>query len=60
MAVGGNARRRKHSSYIVIGIVEDYRGQGRGRKLFKELEQWASNHNIHRLELARESKKYFR
>ncbi|QNK90603.1 GNAT family N-acetyltransferase [Sporosarcina sp. resist] len=32
---------------MVIGIVEDYRGQGRGRMLFKELEQWASNHNIH-------------
>jgi len=51
MAIGGNARRGKHSAYIVIGIVEDYRGQGIGTKLFKELEQWASNHNIHRLEL---------
>ena len=51
MAIGGNARRRKHSAYIVIGIAEDYRGQGVGRKLFKELEQWASNHNIQRLEL---------
>ena len=51
MAIGGNARRRKHSAYIVIGIVEDYRGQGVGRKLFNELEQWASNHNIQRLEL---------
>lgn len=51
MAMGGNARRRKHSAYIVIGIVEDYRGQGVGRKLFKEMEHWASNHNIQRLEL---------
>lgn len=51
LAIGGNARRREHSAYIVIGIVEDYRGQGVGRKLFKELEQWASNHNIQRLEL---------
>lgn len=51
MAIGGNARRRKHSAYIVIGIIEDYRGQGVGRKLFKELEQWATNHNIQRLEL---------
>jgi len=51
MAIGGNARRRKHSAYIVIGIVKDYRGQGVGRKLFKELEQWASKHNIQRLEL---------
>ncbi len=51
MAIGGNARRNKHSAYIVIGILKDYRGQGVGSKLFKELEQWASKHNIHRLEL---------
>jgi RimJ/RimL family protein N-acetyltransferase len=51
VAIGGNARRNKHSAYIVVGILKDYRGQGVGTKLFKELEQWAFNHNIHRLEL---------
>ena len=51
MAVGGNAKRNKHSAYIVIGILKDYRGKGIGTKLFEGLEQWAFNHNIHRLEL---------
>lgn len=51
MTVGGNAKRNKHSSYIVMGILKKYRGKGTGTKLFQELEQWAFNHNIHRLEL---------
>ncbi len=50
-AIGGNAKRNKHSAYIVIGISENYRGQGVGTKLFKELEQWATQHGIYRLEL---------
>ncbi|WP_425453646.1 N-acetyltransferase family protein [Oceanobacillus chungangensis] len=49
---GGDAKRNKHSAYIVIGILQDYRGKGIGTKLFEELEHWASNHNIHRLELS--------
>lgn len=51
LAIGGNARRNRHSAYIVIGISKEHRGQGTGTKLFEELEDWASNHNIHRLEL---------
>ncbi|WP_342430300.1 GNAT family N-acetyltransferase [Neobacillus sp. FSL H8-0543] len=51
LAKGGNARRNKHSAYIVIGILKEYRGKGIGTKLFNELEQWASNHKICRLEL---------
>ncbi len=51
MAVGGNAKRNKHSAYIVMGILGEYRGKGIGAMLFKKLEQWAFNHNIHRLEL---------
>ncbi|KGP91270.1 GCN5 family acetyltransferase [Pontibacillus chungwhensis BH030062] len=50
-AIGGNATRNKHSVYIIIGILRDYRGHGIGTKLFKELEVWAKDHNIHRLEL---------
>ena len=50
-AIGGNAKRNKHSAYIVVGISENYRGQGVGTKLFKGLEQWATQHGIHRLEL---------
>lgn len=50
-AIGGDARRNKHSSYIVAGISENNRGNGIGTKLFEELEQWANLHKIHRLEL---------
>ncbi|MFD1778504.1 GNAT family N-acetyltransferase [Fredinandcohnia salidurans] len=51
MAIGGNARRNKHSVYIVVGILKDSRGKGVGTKLFDELEKWALMHKIHRLEL---------
>ena len=50
-AIGGNAKRNKHSAYIVVGISENYRGQGIGTRLFKELDKWATQHDIHRLEL---------
>ncbi|MFF2448198.1 GNAT family N-acetyltransferase [Neobacillus sp. NPDC058068] len=50
-AIGGTARRTKHSAYIVIGILKDYRGKGVGTKLFTKLEEWSMEHNIHRLEL---------
>lgn len=48
---GGGAKRNKHSAYIVIGILEEYRGKGVGTKLFKALENWSSDNDIHRLEL---------
>ncbi|HEY4600674.1 MAG TPA: GNAT family N-acetyltransferase [Cerasibacillus sp.] len=51
LARGGNARRNKHATYIVVGILNDYRGKGIGTKLFNALDRWASNNNIHRLEL---------
>lgn len=50
-AIGGTARRAKHSVYIVIGILKKYRGQGIGTRLFEKLEAWAIEHKIHRLEL---------
>ena len=51
MAVGGNAKRNKHSAYIVMGVLKEYRGKGIGTRLFKKLEQWAFHQSIHRLEL---------
>lgn len=51
LVVGGNARRNKHSAYIVVGISKDYRGQRVGTRLFEELEQWSLKHGISRLEL---------
>ncbi|MFK9090880.1 N-acetyltransferase family protein [Bacillus salipaludis] len=50
-AIGGTARRTKHSVYLVVGILRDYRGQGVGTKLFTRLEEWARDRGIHRLEL---------
>lgn len=51
VAIGGNARRNRHSVYIVIGMLKEYRGLGIGTKLFREIERWAYEQNIHRLEL---------
>ncbi len=50
-AYGGGFRRNRHSAYIVIGILQDYAGQGIGRQLFEALEQWAIRQQLHRLEL---------
>jgi RimJ/RimL family protein N-acetyltransferase len=51
IAIGGSVMRTKHSAYLVIGILEEYRGRGIGTKLFQRLEEWAINANISRLEL---------
>ena len=50
-ANGGGARRNSHTVYIVIGILQAYTGQGIGTRLFEELERWAREKGIHRLEL---------
>jgi RimJ/RimL family protein N-acetyltransferase len=46
IAMGGNAKRNKHFVYLVIGVIAEYRGRGIG-----QLEKWAKEQNIHRLEL---------
>jgi RimJ/RimL family protein N-acetyltransferase len=51
IAIGGNANRNKHSVYLVIGVLAEYRGRGIGTKLFEQLEKWTKVHYIHRLEL---------
>ncbi len=50
-ARGGQYRRERHTIYIVIAILQAFVGQGIGTRLFAELEAWARNHNIHRMEL---------
>lgn len=50
-AFGGNFRRNRHCAYIVIGIRQEFAGQGIGKQLFEALEQWALDHELHRLEL---------
>lgn len=47
----GVPKRIRHSAYIVIGIREAYRGMGIGSKFFSELDLWAKDNNISRLEL---------
>jgi RimJ/RimL family protein N-acetyltransferase len=50
-ARGGQAKRNKHAVYIVIGISKAFTGKGIGTKMFSALEKWATDHEIHRLEL---------
>ncbi|MBS6005983.1 MAG: GNAT family N-acetyltransferase [Clostridium baratii] len=47
----GSANRIKHSAYVVIGMLEPYRGKGIGMVLIEELFKWARNNKIIRLEL---------
>jgi RimJ/RimL family protein N-acetyltransferase len=50
-ASGGKFHRNRHSAHIVIGILQAFTGQGIGTQFFQELEEWAHQRNIHRLEL---------
>lgn len=47
----GQYRRINHCAYIVIGILECYRGKGIGKALFSKLNEWAMQNQITRLEL---------
>ncbi|SCB86133.1 Protein N-acetyltransferase, RimJ/RimL family [Priestia flexa] len=50
-AVGGVVNRSAHIAYVSMGILKDYRGMGIGLQLFQQLEEWAKEQQIHRLEL---------
>lgn len=50
-AYGGGFQRNRHCAYIVIGVLQDYVGQGIGKQLFETLDTWAMDHKLHRLEL---------
>lgn len=47
----GIPKKIKHTAYIVVGIREAFRGKGIGGKLFSELDLWAKENNVSRLEL---------
>ncbi|MDU1566198.1 MAG: GNAT family N-acetyltransferase [Clostridium sp.] len=47
----GVPKRIRHTAYIVVGIREAFRGIGIGKKLFSELDIWAKENDITRLEL---------
>jgi RimJ/RimL family protein N-acetyltransferase len=50
-AYGGDFRRNRHKAHIVIGILQKFTGMGIGTTLFTEVEKWAKQVGIHRLEL---------
>lgn len=47
----GFANRIKHIAYVVVGILNEYCGQGIGTSLFNKLFEWARMNRISRLEL---------
>ena len=51
LAMGGTVKKTKHSAYLAIGILEDFRGKGIGSALFEHIEDWALKNKISRLEL---------
>ncbi len=50
-AYGGRYKRNRHNVYIITGILQDFTSQGIGTRLFTELERWAKENDIRRLEL---------
>lgn len=47
----GKFRRNFHTAYIVVGILRDYAGKRIGTTFFKNLDKWASQQGVCRLEL---------
>jgi len=50
-AYGGKYHRNRHSVYIVVAVLQAFTSRGIGTQLFVELERWALEREIHRLEL---------
>jgi RimJ/RimL family protein N-acetyltransferase len=48
---GGTFRREQHRASLVVGVVQAFSGQGIGSRLFQEMERWAPQRGLHRLEL---------
>ncbi|WP_235821413.1 GNAT family N-acetyltransferase [Gottfriedia solisilvae] len=51
ITIGGTTNRKKHTAYVVIGVLDGHKGKGIGTALFEQLDEWAIVHNIVRLEL---------
>ncbi|MDR2975737.1 MAG: GNAT family N-acetyltransferase [Streptococcaceae bacterium] len=47
----GRFNRNRHSAYIVVGVKAEYQHQGVGSQLFAQLDEWATDNDITRLEL---------
>jgi RimJ/RimL family protein N-acetyltransferase len=50
-ALGSNLKRNRHSANLVLGVLEEYRGQGIATKLFNKVFEWAKEADISRLGL---------
>ena len=51
LGIGNELQRNKYTLYCVIGILQRYTGNGVGRNLLRNLEEWATEAGFHRLEL---------
>ncbi|MED4869611.1 GNAT family N-acetyltransferase [Geobacillus stearothermophilus] len=49
--IGGDVKRNQHSANVVLGVLEDYQGQGIATKLFNKAFEWAKEVGILRLGL---------
>lgn len=49
--IGGDVKRNRHSANVVLGVLEDYQGQGIATKLFNKAFEWAKEVGISRLGL---------
>ena len=47
----GSLNRIAHTAYIVVGILKDYRNQGIGTEFFRQMDIWAKEKKVSRLEL---------
>jgi ribosomal protein S18 acetylase RimI-like enzyme len=47
----GWANQIKHTGFLVIGLLEKYRGQGFGTQLLEQAIEWCKENAIHRIEL---------
>lgn len=48
-ALGNNLKRNRHSANLVLGVLEEYRGQGIATTLFNKVFEWAKEVEISRL-----------
>jgi RimJ/RimL family protein N-acetyltransferase len=51
-ASGGSYQKTYHTVHVIVAILLRFTGQGIGTRLFEELERWASERGLHRLQLS--------